>query len=165
MLGLVVSWVTRLGEFSPNGWLFTLGQIFLKMAEVAHIFGVLFYTVWAMHLSWQERIGPHFGRFFFTNSSGHPASEATFANPSSWIIYLNLAVYSTGKTGLTSLQIEKRWKFCDSFMQKFDLSRVCPGERPNSEMASRFFRCPEPRTQSYDFDLQRQRCKFLQRHG
>jgi hypothetical protein len=34
--------VTRLGEFSPNGRLFTMGS-FLKIAEVAHIFRGYFF--------------------------------------------------------------------------------------------------------------------------
>jgi hypothetical protein len=39
--------VTRLGEFAPNGWLFTLG-IFMKIAEAAHIFGLPFSTIKVM---------------------------------------------------------------------------------------------------------------------
>jgi hypothetical protein len=38
--------VTRLGKFSPNYspnvWLFTLGS-YLKLTEVSHIFGLLYY--------------------------------------------------------------------------------------------------------------------------
>jgi hypothetical protein len=41
--------VTRLGEFSPIGWLFTLGS-FLKMTEVAQIFGLLFPNVSATYV-------------------------------------------------------------------------------------------------------------------
>jgi hypothetical protein len=36
--------VTRLGEFSPIVQLFTLG-IFLKIEEVAQIYGLIFFTV------------------------------------------------------------------------------------------------------------------------
>jgi hypothetical protein len=43
----VVSRVARLGEFSPIGSLFTLGN-FVKIAEVAPIIGLLFYTVKVM---------------------------------------------------------------------------------------------------------------------
>jgi hypothetical protein len=38
-----------LGEFSPIGWLFTLGS-FLKMTEVAQIFGLLFPNVSATYV-------------------------------------------------------------------------------------------------------------------
>jgi hypothetical protein len=36
--------VTRLGEFSPNGWLLTLGS-FIKIEEVDHILWIHFFTV------------------------------------------------------------------------------------------------------------------------
>jgi hypothetical protein len=40
--------VTRLGEFSPNWWLLTLGS-YIKITEIAYIFGLLCCTVKFMH--------------------------------------------------------------------------------------------------------------------
>jgi hypothetical protein len=54
--------VTRLGDFSPLGRLFTLGS-FLKRTEVAKLFGLLFK---------RSLILGHILGYFFTNSSGHP---------------------------------------------------------------------------------------------
>jgi hypothetical protein len=55
--------VTRLGEFSLTGRLFTLGS-FQKMAEVAQIFRLLYFTVKVMHLFWQKWIRLYIGLFF-----------------------------------------------------------------------------------------------------
>jgi hypothetical protein len=41
--------VTRLGEFSPIGWLFTLGS-FTKITELAQISGLLFPNIPVMYL-------------------------------------------------------------------------------------------------------------------
>jgi hypothetical protein len=40
--------VTRLGEFTPFGRLFTLGR-FLEIAKAAHIFGLFYPTAKVMH--------------------------------------------------------------------------------------------------------------------
>jgi hypothetical protein len=37
--------VTRLGEFSPLGQIFSLGSFFLKIPQIAKIIGLLFSTV------------------------------------------------------------------------------------------------------------------------
>jgi hypothetical protein len=44
------SWirVTRMGEFSHNGWMFALGS-YMKITEVAHIFRSLYLTVKFVH--------------------------------------------------------------------------------------------------------------------
>jgi hypothetical protein len=44
----VINRVTRFGEFSPNGRLFTLGS-FLKITGVAHNFWANFYAIKVMH--------------------------------------------------------------------------------------------------------------------
>jgi hypothetical protein len=41
----IIPRVTRLGEFSPNRRLLTLGRVFLKITKVAHIF-----VLWAFPL-------------------------------------------------------------------------------------------------------------------
>jgi hypothetical protein len=38
----------RFGEFSPIGWLFTFGRVFLKITEVANIQGLPLRTVKVM---------------------------------------------------------------------------------------------------------------------
>jgi hypothetical protein len=46
---LVADWVTRVGEFSPNGWLFALDS-YLKIAEVSNRFGALIPLLsWSIH--------------------------------------------------------------------------------------------------------------------
>jgi hypothetical protein len=45
--------VTRLGEFSPIGWLFLLGS-YLRITEVAHIFGLLYSSVKFKNKCWQK---------------------------------------------------------------------------------------------------------------
>jgi hypothetical protein len=63
--------VTRLGEFSPIGWLFSLGSL-SKITELAQILGQLFSNVPVMYLFWQQMgLGD-----FSTNFSGHPVYEA-----------------------------------------------------------------------------------------
>jgi hypothetical protein len=64
--------VTRLGEFSPIGWLFTLGS-FLKMTKVAQIYGLHFPNVSAtcVLILRKNGLGYLLGAFF-ANSSGHP---------------------------------------------------------------------------------------------
>jgi hypothetical protein len=55
--------VTRLGEFYPIGWLFTLGSYFV-IAEVAHKFGVLV-TRLRVWINFDKKcVWLHFGRFF-----------------------------------------------------------------------------------------------------
>jgi hypothetical protein len=44
----VLTRVTRLGEFSPNGWLLSLAS-FPQIIEVACIFGILCFTVKVVH--------------------------------------------------------------------------------------------------------------------
>jgi hypothetical protein len=53
---------------------FNFGQ-FWKIAEVAHILGYFLNTA----LLFQKWVGLHFGRFFFTNSFGHPAIGVEFS--------------------------------------------------------------------------------------
>jgi hypothetical protein len=55
--------VTRLGEFSPNGWLFNTGS-YLKITEVIYIFGLLYTMVKFRDKFGEKRIGLHFGWFF-----------------------------------------------------------------------------------------------------
>jgi hypothetical protein len=55
--------VTRLGEFSPIGWLFNLFSV-LKIAEVVNIFGLRFQR-FNLYINFgKKRVGRHFGRFF-----------------------------------------------------------------------------------------------------
>jgi hypothetical protein len=58
--------VTRLGEFSPIGWLFTW-VMFLKLAlteVIEQIFGVLFsWKTWYIHFD-KKWVGLHIGRSF-----------------------------------------------------------------------------------------------------
>jgi hypothetical protein len=61
-----------LGEFLPVGRLISLG-IFLKIAEVALIFGLLFSTEIALYcFFYKNGLGYILGDFI-TSSSGHPA--------------------------------------------------------------------------------------------
>jgi hypothetical protein len=53
----------------------TLGSLF-ENYESSPKFWQLFNTVKFMHSLWKNRIGLHFGRFFFKNSSGHPGQSA-----------------------------------------------------------------------------------------
>jgi hypothetical protein len=77
--------VTRLGEFSPNGWLFTLG-CFLKISEVAHIFGFLFSTVKVIYaLILTKMYWATFLAILSTNSSGQNANESHKITKLSWI--------------------------------------------------------------------------------
>jgi hypothetical protein len=75
--------VTRLGKFSPNGQVFTLGR-FLKMTEIAPSFGATFFPKYRLCIDFDKKIvGLHFGRIFsrtypvtlcrlFTDSSQFP---------------------------------------------------------------------------------------------
>jgi hypothetical protein len=53
--------VTRLGEFSPNGQLFTLGS-YMKITEASHIFGLPWLSL-NIKLA-RKWFGLQFGRFF-----------------------------------------------------------------------------------------------------
>jgi hypothetical protein len=64
--------VIRLVEFSRNGRSFTLGRSMLNFT-FSYCFGLLFNPLKLIYKFWQKWIGQHFGRFFITNSSGHPA--------------------------------------------------------------------------------------------
>jgi hypothetical protein len=56
--------VTRLGEFSPIGRLFTLGS-FLKITKVAHIFGASFFPRKKGCVDFSKKwLGLHFERIF-----------------------------------------------------------------------------------------------------
>jgi hypothetical protein len=72
----VATRVTRLGEFSPIGRLFTLGSV-MKITEVAKHFGLLIKTETVMYSFDKKWVGQHFGLLFFSNSSGHPGRLAT----------------------------------------------------------------------------------------
>jgi hypothetical protein len=72
-----VSRVTRLGEFSPIGRLFTL-----KIAEVAHIFWATRFHGTSIVLNLMKNSWATFWATFFKNTSGHPGRETfvcTFA--------------------------------------------------------------------------------------
>jgi hypothetical protein len=79
--------VTRLGEFSPNGRLFTLGNG-LKITEVVQISGLLFSALPVLIL--KKMFGPHFGRLFHNliwspwfrqpRNSGPPTYERMWAD-------------------------------------------------------------------------------------
>jgi hypothetical protein len=62
---------TRLGEISSLGQLFTIEPLLLKNTKLWATFSVV--KVICALISTQMDLGVHFGRFFFTNSSGHPA--------------------------------------------------------------------------------------------
>jgi hypothetical protein len=62
--------VTRSGEFSPFGRLFSLGR-FSKITQLAQISGLLFSTVKIINFDKKNGPGYILGDFF-TNSSGHP---------------------------------------------------------------------------------------------
>jgi hypothetical protein len=66
--------VTRLGEFSPNGWLFTLASFFENLLKHPTFLGYLFPRQGFCVDSDKNGLGYILGDFF-TNSSGHPASE------------------------------------------------------------------------------------------
>jgi hypothetical protein len=56
--------VTRLGEFSPIGWLFTLGG-FVEFYRRALICGTIFPTGEVVHWFWPKKsVGLHLGPFF-----------------------------------------------------------------------------------------------------
>jgi hypothetical protein len=59
---LVAARVTRFGDFSPIGRLFSLGILF--NAEIAQILGHPFFTVKVMFRLRRKRFGQHFGRLF-----------------------------------------------------------------------------------------------------
>jgi hypothetical protein len=65
--------VTRLGEFSPIGWLFTLGS-FLKMTQVADILGNFSPRLRLWNNFVKNGLGYILGDSF-TNSSGHPGRQ------------------------------------------------------------------------------------------
>jgi hypothetical protein len=52
--------VTRLGEFSPNGRLFSLG-CYMKITEASHIYWLLYSMVKLKHKLKQKYVGQHFG--------------------------------------------------------------------------------------------------------
>jgi hypothetical protein len=60
--------VTRLGEFSPVGYLFSLDSL-LKMTEVFQILRFLLHGKSVVLCNFDKKM-------FFTNSSGHPAATA-----------------------------------------------------------------------------------------
>jgi hypothetical protein len=67
--------VTRLGEFSPIGWLFTLAK-FMKITEVAEIFFATFFPRQVSYAqSLTKKVLGHILADFFKNSSGHPFSQ------------------------------------------------------------------------------------------
>jgi hypothetical protein len=75
--------VTRLGESSPLGWLFTLDN-FLIMTKVALIVG-LFFSQKQLNDNFDKmRVGLHFGRFFLSWS---PWSKATVRDETCWKIH------------------------------------------------------------------------------
>jgi hypothetical protein len=57
--------VTRLGENSPNGWLFALGS-YMKIPEVAHIFG-LFVQMLSLSINFDKKGPGYILGEFFTN--------------------------------------------------------------------------------------------------
>jgi hypothetical protein len=59
----LISTATRLGEFSPIGWLFTLGSIF-KLHNQATFLGYFSPRLWLRIIYDKRRGGLHFGRFF-----------------------------------------------------------------------------------------------------
>jgi hypothetical protein len=63
--------VTRLGEFSPVGWLFTSASFFINYKR-SNIFRAHFFLLQHLptYLIWQKRVGLHF-KHFFTSSSSH----------------------------------------------------------------------------------------------
>jgi hypothetical protein len=61
--------VTRLGDFSPIGWLFTLGSFF-ENKKIAKFFGLPFSTVIVCINLDKQSVGLYFGRFYLANSSG-----------------------------------------------------------------------------------------------
>jgi hypothetical protein len=63
--------VTKLGEFSPNGNLFTVGCM-MKMIEVALILGALFPHRTRNELVLAKNGLGYILSDFFTNSPGHP---------------------------------------------------------------------------------------------
>jgi hypothetical protein len=57
--------VTRLGEFSPIGRLFTSGSV-LKMTKAVQIFGLHIFSEKVMHQLWQQNgLGWKWGDFFY----------------------------------------------------------------------------------------------------
>jgi hypothetical protein len=65
--------VTRLGKFSPFGRLFILSSFF-KTYRCRTVFLLLFFHgIINVLILTKKSVGKHFGRFFFTISSGHPA--------------------------------------------------------------------------------------------
>jgi hypothetical protein len=71
--------VARLGEFSVLDDCFLWA--FLKIAKVAHIFGLPFSTLKNMYNSLRLKIGRATFWAFFTNSSGHPGHCPQFCCP------------------------------------------------------------------------------------
>jgi hypothetical protein len=97
----LVNFPTRLGEFSPIEWLFTLGSS-LKMTEVARIYGLLFTNVSATYLLILTKMGWNryiFG-YFFKNSSGHPATFIHMYVCNVSPIRTNVPVYLSGVNGI-----------------------------------------------------------------
>jgi hypothetical protein len=65
--------VTRLSDFSPIGWLFTLGSFFENYECSLQFFGYFFPQLRFCTNFGQKWIGlQHIWVIFFTNSSGHP---------------------------------------------------------------------------------------------
>jgi hypothetical protein len=65
--------VTRLGEFSPVGLLFTFHNFFNFRSNTQSL--ATFSTVQVMHYFWQNTSWATFWANFFTNSSGHPVPD------------------------------------------------------------------------------------------
>jgi hypothetical protein len=62
--------VTRLGEFSPIRWLFTLGSFLLNYRSTPHIWAAFSRSSLCINFN-KKWFGLHFG-WFFTASCGHP---------------------------------------------------------------------------------------------
>jgi hypothetical protein len=68
--------VTRLGEFSPIGRLFSLGSFLINRG--AQNFGLIFPQIKLYIMFGPKILGLYFGRFF-TNPSGHPADNENYS--------------------------------------------------------------------------------------
>jgi hypothetical protein len=59
--------VTRLGKFSPNGWLFTLSSL-LKIAKKQLTFRGYLFPRWGFCINLDKKlVGLYFGRLFLSN--------------------------------------------------------------------------------------------------
>jgi hypothetical protein len=62
--------VTGLGEFSPIGQLFSLGNVLKIHFLATFVHGKSFVLILI-----KKRVWSHLGMIFFTNASGHPGAE------------------------------------------------------------------------------------------